>query len=630
MKILIVDDNIDDRLLIRRIIEKHGHDGKEAEDGQDGLEKAVIYKPDLIISDILMPHVDGFQFLRNIKKSAVLKSIPFIFYSAIYTEQKDRELARSLGAIAFISGFKDGEEFWRDVESVLKSGGTKETPGEKELIEDELYFLRNYSQVVVEKLEKKVNELKNEILEHKRLEKELKMSEVRLAEAQHIAHVGDWEWDVITDEVLWSEEVYRIFGKDPQTFTVTFDACLSCVHPDDLEFVKKSVHEALHEGKPCDIDHRILCNDGEVRVVNRKAVVLRDDTGMAVRMIGTIQDITERKRASEGINLLQTIMMSIPETENFSTALGIVLQQVCKSTGWVFGEAWLPSHNGRYLEQLMVWHDNSDKLEEFGKKSAEFTFPPGVGLPGRVWVSKKPEWRRDATINGSFPRAYICKEYRLRAAMGMPVMANDKVVAVLGFFVREQRKEDERLIKIVSSVASQLGCVIKRKRMVEEREKLREQLYHVQKLESVGKLAGGVAHEFNNILMVIMGYGSLLQSEIPEGTPGKDYIQKIIKSVERAAHLTQGLLIFSRKQSNNPKPVNLNDIIRQIKFLMVKIIGEDVRFETMLSDTECTVMADSNQIEQVLMNLVTNARDAMPNGDSDGRHRYCRIRRCLY
>ena len=152
MKILIVDDNIDDRLLIRRIIQKHGHDAKEAEDGQDGLEKAVIYKPDLIISDILMPHVDGYQFLRNIKNNAVLKSIPFIFYSAIYTEQKDMELATSLGATAFIPGPKDPDEFWRGVESILRNRGTKGTPGEEKMLGDEVYFLINYSLVLVENL----------------------------------------------------------------------------------------------------------------------------------------------------------------------------------------------------------------------------------------------------------------------------------------------------------------------------------------------------------------------------------------------------------------------------------------------------------------------------------------------
>ena len=524
------------------------------------------------------------------------------------------ELATSLGATAFIPGPKDPDEFWRGVESILRNRGTKGTPGEEKMLGDEVYFLRNYSQVMVEKLEKKVSKLKNEIIEHERLEEELKTSENRLSIVQHVAHIGNWEWDVITNEGLWCEEAYRIFGKDPQKFTVTLDTFLSCVHPDDREFIKKSVHEALYEGKPYDIDHRIIYNDEDIRMVNEKAVMVRDDAGRTVRMVGTVQDITERKRAEEEINLLQTIMVAIPDTENFYTALGIVLQKVGKSTGWVLGEAWLPSHKGKYLEQVMVWHDNSVRMDEFGKKSAGFVFSPGIGLPGRVWTAKKPEWRRDATIDGDFPRADVCKEYGLRAAMGMPVLANGEVVAVLDFFVREQRKEDDRLIKIVSSVAAQLGCVIKRKRMEEEREKLREQLYHVQKLESVGKLAGGVAQEFNNILMVIMGYGSLLQAEIPEGTPAKDYIQKVLKSVERAAHLTQGLLTFSRKQSNNPRPVNLNDIIIQIKFLLSKVIGEDVRFETMLADKECTVMADSNQIEQVLMNLVTNARDAMPNG----------------
>ncbi|MEF9426802.1 MAG: ATP-binding protein [Candidatus Mariimomonas ferrooxydans] len=134
-------------------------------------------------------------------------------------------------------------------------------------------------------------------------------------------------------------------------------------------------------------------------------------------------------------------------------------------------------------------------------------------------------------------------------------------------------------------------------------------------MESVGQLAGGIAHDFNNILTAIMNYGNILQMKM-----GKDdkilrsYVDAILTSSERAAHLTRGLLSFSRKQVLNPVPIDLNYIIKKAQSLLSRIICEDVAFRTNLTDQDLPVMADSHQIEQVLMNLVTNACDAMSQG----------------
>lgn len=144
--------------------------------------------------------------------------------------------------------------------------------------------------------------------------------------------------------------------------------------------------------------------------------------------------------------------------------------------------------------------------------------------------------------------------------------------------------------------------------------RLEEQLRHAQKMEAVGQLTGGIAHDFNNILTAIIGYGHLLQMRLDPNDPRRSYADHILASAERAAGLTQGLLAFSRKQVLNPRPVDLNDIINRVKKLLSKIIGEDIDLETRLYEGRLTVMADSGQIEQVLMNFATNARDAMPEG----------------
>ncbi|MBI2472109.1 MAG: response regulator [Planctomycetes bacterium] len=158
--------------------------------------------------------------------------------------------------------------------------------------------------------------------------------------------------------------------------------------------------------------------------------------------------------------------------------------------------------------------------------------------------------------------------------------------------------------------------ITERKQMEDESSKLREQLDHARRLESVGKLAGGIAHNFNNILMVVIGYASLLLDEMQEADPLRDYVQKIMKSSEMVASLTQGLLEFSRKQVANPKPVYLNKIVKDVEDLLGKVIRENIKLRTAFCDKDCVVMADVGQVQQVLMNLVSNGCDAMPNGGS--------------
>lgn len=128
---------------------------------------------------------------------------------------------------------------------------------------------------------------------------QLKKSEARLRKAQEIASLGNWSWDTVNNELYWSDEIYRIFGLEPQEFGADYEAFLNSVHPDDREFVNESVLEALYEGKPYSIDHRIVLPDGTERIVHEQAEVVFDESGSPVRMDGTIQDITQRKRAEE-------------------------------------------------------------------------------------------------------------------------------------------------------------------------------------------------------------------------------------------------------------------------------------------------------------------------------------------
>ncbi len=142
---------------------------------------------------------------------------------------------------------------------------------------------------------------------------------------------------------------------------------------------------------------------------------------------------------------------------------------------------------------------------------------------------------------------------------------------------------------------------------------LEEQLRQSQKMEAIGTLAGGVAHDFNNILTAIMGFGSILQSKLGESTL-THYADDILSAADKAAKLTQSLLAFSRKQVMETKPEEVNEIVKTISTILRRVIGEDIEFHCSFAAEELIIMGDCGQIEQVLMNLAVNARDAMPKG----------------
>jgi two-component system cell cycle sensor histidine kinase/response regulator CckA len=149
---------------------------------------------------------------------------------------------------------------------------------------------------------------------------------------------------------------------------------------------------------------------------------------------------------------------------------------------------------------------------------------------------------------------------------------------------------------------------------ITERKRLEAQLLHSQKMDSVGRLAGGVAHDFNNLLGVITGYGELLGKRIPDDPQLKKYVSDILRAAERAAGLTRQLLAFSRKQVLQPQILDLNTLVGEMEKMLRRLIGEDVQLITVFDDRLQRVQADPGQIEQVLMNLAVNARDAMPRG----------------
>ncbi|MFN3740879.1 MAG: ATP-binding protein, partial [Thermodesulfovibrionales bacterium] len=196
---------------------------------------------------------------------------------------------------------------------------------------------------------------------------------------------------------------------------------------------------------------------------------------------------------------------------------------------------------------------------------------------------------------------------------------NQRTTEYLHLKIRDLRGEvhyiEGRYMPLRNPAGETIG-ILSISRDITEYKRLESQLYHSQKMEAIGQLAGGIAHDFNNMLNAIIGFGSLIDIGIKEDHPHKSYIREILKAAERATHLTRGLLTFSRRQPVRFETLELNELIKGFEKILKRIIGEDIKLKTILSEKPIIIMADPGQIEQVLMNLATNARDAMPEGGS--------------
>ena len=176
-------------------------------------------------------------------------------------------------------------------------------------------------------------------------------------------------------------------------------------------------------------------------------------------------EIAEREKVEQEIRLLQTITQAISETTNFDNAIAVILHQVCKTVGWSFGEAWIPDNLEKLLRLSPSYYSSTEKLKYFREASQKFAFSLGMGIPGRVWSTQQPEWSEDISIQPEqlFLRNKIARIAELRTALGVPIIAHGNVIAVLVFFDRSALAKNKQTIKLITSVAAQLGLIVERK-----------------------------------------------------------------------------------------------------------------------------------------------------------------------
>ncbi|MBI3107986.1 MAG: PAS domain S-box protein, partial [Candidatus Rokubacteria bacterium] len=328
---------------------------------------------------------------------------------------------------------------------------------------------------------------------------------------------------------------------------------------------------------------------------------------------GVIRDVTERRRAEHAQTMGLAVAQILAEAATLEEAMPGLLEAVCEGQAWELAELWTVEPEANVLRWQGAWHRPGLEPGEFLALSRDTSFAPGLGLPGRVWASGQPSWTADVLADPGFTRASVATAVGLHGACAVPVYGAAPA-GVLVCFSQATRVRDDDVVAAMQAACERIGHFIERKHAEAALRGSEAQVLQLQRLESVGRLAGGVAHDFNNLLTVILGRSQLLlaRSEVDERV--RRDITLIEQTAMRAASLTKQLLAFSRRQMLEPQVLDLNGIVSGMVVMLRRLIGEDIDLAVRPGPDLGHVSADPGQLEQVLVNLVVNARDAMPQG----------------
>jgi PAS domain S-box-containing protein len=446
-------------------------------------------------------------------------------------------------------------------------------------------------------------------------------SERRLQEAQRISHVGYWERDLATNRYTWSDENYRIFGLRPQERILTFDDVQELLHPADREMRAAAVAEALRGGRRYDVEYRVVRPDGDVRFVRSEGDVVRDEAGRLLRVFGTVQDITERKRGEHRRMAQHTVTHILSEATTLEEATPRILQAVCECLVWDLGALWRHDREAGVLRCVEVWHPESIAVPEFGAASRESTLEPGIGLPGRVWSTREPAFIPDVVHDPDFVRAPVAGREGLHAAFGVPILLGGEVLGVMEFFSREVRQPDRDLINVMATIGSQIGQFIERKRAEDALHRAQAELAHVTRVATLGELTASIGHEINQPLAAVVNNATacvhwLAAQNLEEARQCAEFV---IADGHRAGEIIARIRALAKKAPSRKDWVDINDtILEVIALARSQVQSNGVLVRTRLGEDLPLILGDRIQLQQVLLNLIINAIEAM-NDVSDAR-----------
>jgi PAS domain S-box-containing protein len=441
-------------------------------------------------------------------------------------------------------------------------------------------------------------------------------SERKLEEAQCLAHVGYWEYAPDTDLIIWSDETYRIFGLKPQAQMPNLAQLLELIHPDDRQIMVQASSSALRGGPRYDIEYRVIRPNGEVRFVHSQGDVTMVESGRPRRMFGTVQDITERKRAEQRLTLQHTVTRILAEATTFEEVTPKILESVCESLQWEVGALWSIDRHAGVLRCVEVWHGDSVNVPRFEALCRQSTFTSGIGLPGRVWSSGEAAYIPDVSADANFPRVTIAAREGLHAAFGFPILLGGEVLAVLEFFIHEVRQPEQELLNMMVTLGSQIGQFIEAKRAEEKLHKAQAELAHVTRVTTLGELTASIAHEVNQPLTAIVANANASLRWLGAATPNLDEarqaVSRIVRDGNRASDVIGRIRALVKKGESERTSLDINEAIQEVVGLTrSEIQNAGVTLKMNLYPILPPIVGDRIQLQQVILNLVMNAIDAM-------------------
>lgn len=711
--ILIVDDKADNRYYLEALLNGHGYQVTTAQHGAEALVRARSARPDLVIADLLMPVMDGYTLLRHWKSDPRLSLVPFVVYTATYTDPEDERLARSLGADDFILKPAEPDAFLERIKTVEARATAGAPAHEPRTLEDEPDLLNVYSQTLVRKLEEKTFQLEetnralhDEIAERRRmndiqiaildalpahialvdaegrilavneswrrfsvanvlrspdygvgtnylevceraagdcadeagtaaqgirrvlsgdldqfaleypchgpdeqrwfrlmvtplrahghegavvmhlnvterraaqdalvrslaeqrdLAHRLEAQRASLAEAQAVANVGSWDADLRTGSVAWSDEMHRIFATDAARFQPTHQAFLDRVHPEDRAIVDTAFVTSFQTQSSQTIDHRVVLPDGRVRFVQERWRIVLDSSGVPLRAAGTCQDITDRKLAEA----------TLRESEERFRQLAETIREVF----------WITDADKTRMIYVSpayesIWGRPCEDLYAHPERWVDAIHPEDRDLVRRALPAQR-EGDYDITYRVVRPDQSL-RWVRDRA-----------------FPVRDGAGAVYRVVGLAEDIT--------------ERKAIETQFLRVQRMESIGTLAGGIAHDLNNVLTPILMSVELLRGD--DTLEGRRHAIEVIEaSARKGADMIGQVLTFARGVEGRRVEVGVPALLRDVSRIANDTFLKTIAVTYTTEEGLPPVLGDSTQLHQVLVNLCVNARDAMPAG----------------
>jgi two-component system cell cycle sensor histidine kinase/response regulator CckA len=390
--------------------------------------------------------------------------------------------------------------------------------------------------------------------------------EASFSDVERLANVGSWSWDVRTHAVSWSEQAFRIFGYDPAVDTATQAAFFEALHPEDREYLASHTARTAMTGITSPAPRcRFIHKDGSTRHVILTGTPIRDQTGQLIRIVGAALDVTE-----------------FVDVESELRRTAQLLNDAERMAG-------LGSWNWCAATQRIEWSDTMYRIVGIA---------PGTTITNEVFLERvHPDDRDHVRDSGQCAAEGRARpvEFRLLWPDG-----SLRHVCMEATSERDARGRVSRLMGTVQDITA--------------RAQLEQQLRHSQKMDAIGTFAGGIAHDFNNYLMVIQGNVQLVRSRLTREPTDQERLEEIATAANSCAALTRQLLSLARRQVSAPRSVDVMSLVARAAPLLRRLLGDHVELKLDGPTAETVVRIDPAQLEQVLVNLAVNARDAMPEG----------------